>query len=149
MTLRISSQRLITKIALLSIGAILVFTIFLMTACGSSDDSSPAAESGADASSDSAKLDSGARDAAKTSTADACAAPDADLGGRCEAGTDCSCGAICAATQCMPAAACDEAILSWVGPTSNDDGTCLTDLAGFTIQWGMSDAGDLDRKSVV
>lgn len=30
------------------------------------------------------------------------------------------------------------ALLTWVPPTQNTDGTALTDLAGFTVQWGES-----------
>lgn len=31
------------------------------------------------------------------------------------------------------------ATLSWVGPTTNTDGTPLTDLAGFTVYWNTGD----------
>ena len=31
--------------------------------------------------------------------------------------------------------------LSWQAPTTNEDGSPLTDLAGYTIRWGMNAGG--------
>jgi hypothetical protein len=37
-----------------------------------------------------------------------------------------------------PPAATGQATLSWVAPTQNDDGSALTDLAGYWLSYGMS-----------
>ena len=35
----------------------------------------------------------------------------------------------------------DTATLSWIAPTENTDGTPLTDLDGFKVQWGQAQGG--------
>jgi hypothetical protein len=49
--------------------------------------------------------------------------------------------AIIAAALAAPAAA-GSAILSWEPPTENEDGSPLTDLAGYTVRWGCVRTAD-------
>lgn len=78
----------------------------------------------------------------------ACTAPNGGLGQACinftgdggDGGSNCPCDLACAATKCVARAKCNEALLSWDGPTTNTDGTCLENLAGFVIYSGI-DAG--------
>lgn len=48
----------------------------------------------------------------------------------------------------LPALA-GSAILEWVPPTENTDGTPLTDLAGFRVQWGCAGPGNYTAEAVV
>jgi hypothetical protein len=77
-------------------------------------------------------------DADGSTSVDACGVPEAGVGTTCIDGdaAACPCGLTCSALRCVPKSACNEALLSWTGPTQNDDGTCLRDLAGFNVYWG-------------
>jgi predicted phage tail protein len=39
-------------------------------------------------------------------------------------------------------------VVSWVPPTTNDDGSPLTDLAGYRVAYGRA-SGDLDQSATV
>lgn len=75
------------------------------------------------------------------SSGDPCAVPDAGVGEVCAKNEDCTCGNTCSALRCVPKSRCDQALLSWNAPTENQDGTCLTDLAGFMVRWGLEAGG--------
>lgn len=125
---------------------------FLAAACGDEEspegatpgtgaDASATNEGGAegDASStaDAKPLPEASADAA---TPDACSGGDAGIGAACTKDLDCTCGNVCAGTGCVRKAACDEAVLSWDGPTTYADGRCVETLAGFKL-YGSRDGG--------
>jgi hypothetical protein len=68
---------------------------------------------------------------------------DVDCGGPdcapCRDGASCNEAADCRSRSCAGGACCDDtAILAWDSPTTNADGSCLTDLAGYGIYWGLA-----------
>lgn len=72
---------------------------------------------------------------------DACAA----IPPSCTKDEECTCNTVCAGLRCVPRAKCDEALLSWDGPTTRLDGTCVTDVAGYVVQLGRTPGGPYDR----
>ncbi len=70
-----------------------------------------------------------------------CSLPDAGVGTVCATDGDCTCGTMCSGLRCVAPAACDEALLSWDGPVSNTDQTCLTDIGGYRLYWGTTQGG--------
>jgi hypothetical protein len=119
--------------------------VIFVTACGSSSDGDNALPDAAATGDDSGNKINGDGSTKKTdasSEGDACAT--ATYGQPCTKDTDCSCSGVCAAKACVPPEACRDALLQWSGPTENTDGTCITDLAGFTIRWWMDDGGTPD-----
>lgn len=109
-----------------------------IVACGS-DDTSGAGSSDGSITSDGDPLVDGSKPKDASSPGDACSTT--TYGETCEASTDCTCGGVCSAARCVSPPQCGDAILSWNGPTSNVDGTCITDLAGFTLNWWLDDGG--------
>ena len=74
-----------------------------------------------------------------TASADACATT--ALPGSCTKDEECPCGTVCAGLRCVPRAKCDEALLSWDGPTANADGTCVADVTGYLLNYGRTSGG--------
>lgn len=109
----------------------------LLVACSSDDSASGGGGT------DGSVTDSSAGDSAvpgdARSTADACAAE--TFGEDCTPDAGCSCGGVCAARKCVAPSKCNEALLTWTGPTENVDGTCITDLGGFIVNYWYADGG--------
>lgn len=74
-----------------------------------------------------------------------CAAPDDGIGESCFTNGDCQCGTLCAQRECVAPSACDEALLTWLSPIQNTDGTCLTNMAGFRVYWGTTQGGPYEN----
>ncbi|MGH7284657.1 MAG: hypothetical protein ACRELY_24290 [Polyangiaceae bacterium] len=119
----------------------------VMIACGS-DDSSGAGESGDGGITVDVIINviDGAKPKDSGGGGDACSTE--AYGETCEASTDCACSGVCSAARCVSPPQCGDAVLSWDGPTSNVDGTCIDDLAGFTLNWWLDDGGSPTDNSI-
>jgi hypothetical protein len=136
-----ATKNTLSIFALLAVASALAIPV--VAACGSSDDASvanDASTSGNDASNNeqpdanSSHTDSGFEgDACAIETFGESCSPYDDAG--------CGCGGVCAERKCVAPSKCDEALLTWYGPTENVDGTCITNLAGFTLNWWLDDGG--------
>jgi hypothetical protein len=76
---------------------------------------------------------------------DTCVNPDDGLGETCVVNDDCACGTTCAQRECVAPSACDEALVTWLSPIQNTDGTCLTNMAGFNVYWGTTQGGPYEN----
>lgn len=81
--------------------------------------------------------DDGSGDGDGTGDVDACGLNDG-IGDACTTTDNCICNRSCAARSCVAKSACDQARLTWSTPTENTDGSCLTNIGGFSMYWGTT-----------
>lgn len=134
----------IRAVALLACIASASTGLAVFVGCGSDAGNENGASSGDPGGGDPSKNDgaaSGGDGGVLADGAIACSDPNA-LGKACEPdAAPCPCGLSCSGARCTTPAACNEALLSWTGPTQNTDGTCLRDLAGFVIYSALDASG--------
>ncbi len=76
-----------------------------------------------------------------------CTEPDGGVGLPCDqAENDCPCDLMCSARRCRERNACGEVAISLEAPTTNEDGSCLTTLAGFKFRWGTTPGGPYEHE---